>query len=836
MKNNLYLRHNLLMLCLLAGTLVLRAQSNQYLHFDRVDDYVIVENGASYITNSTQGISMAGWFYSDDLSYGQGMMGFRGGATEFYLIQIGDGKLECRYKSSTGFYEYVGPVNTIIPQVWQHLAWVFDGSAVKLYVNGNLKGSKTAAGVMTDGAVPFAIGKSILGGFNFVFGGRADEVSVWKKGLTQTEIQDLMNNELTGNEPDLQMYYKFNQGVPGGNNTSITELVTEVYAPDRNGDLMNFAMVGPTSNFNGTLDPSFQAISFPQIPDKLISSPPFTLEATASSGLPVEFQILSGPATIDGNIVTLTGDTGMVVVEASQPGNGQYDPADPVVNSFMVLDPSLHLPEIDIRSPLAGDVFVPSLSAIQLAAISKITYPDLFHVTGVQFKINGQTIQAQDFYNTHYTGWWTPPSYGAFTLQVMATNNYGYSSSKTITIYVQQQANDEVVEAFSDILLNTYIATATVDAELPSFLGAYDKITATLKVECPNGGCGEWDRVASIDAKGHDGRWFEIIRYITPYGVPCSHTIELTDYMSILQGKISFRANCGTLDNGYLYTLTLNYRKGTPAHKYSYLTQVWKEIFPFGDYLNLQPVDTFYYEYPPNTVAAKLKLVSTGHGWGNLNTGNAAEFYNATHKIWVNGASTFTQVNWADCNPNPDGCQPQNGTWYFDRAGWCPGAIAKWFDFDMTPYIATGDLELMYKFYSQYIDLCHPNHPDCVTGVTCSNCDDGFNPTLDVACNLVAFADSPFVIVGTDESRKKMFGLLNIAPNPSQGIFNLSAIQEEHYRNSGYAVYDSRGKRVLQAPWDGSETKINLEGQPKGIYLLKVVNKSWSETIKIVVQ
>ncbi|MBK7028595.1 MAG: LamG domain-containing protein [Bacteroidales bacterium] len=249
----------------LISSMMLFAQSNQYLHFDRVDDYVIIENGASYITNSTQGISMCGWFYSDDLSYGQGMMGFRGGATEFYLIQIGDGKLECRYKSSTGFYEYVGPVNTIIPQVWQHLAWVFDGTAIKLYVNGTLKGSKAASGVMTDAAVPFAVGKSILGGFNFVFGGRSDEVSVWKKGLTQAEVQDLMNNELTGNEPDLQMYYKFNQGVPGGNNVSITELITEIYAPDRNGDLMNFAMNGPTSNFNGTLDSTYQAISFPQI-------------------------------------------------------------------------------------------------------------------------------------------------------------------------------------------------------------------------------------------------------------------------------------------------------------------------------------------------------------------------------------------------------------------------------------------------------------------------------------------------------------------------------------------------------------------------------------------
>lgn len=833
-KSTSQLRNVLAMLLILAGSLC-SAQSNQYLDFDGVDDFVLLENGASYITNSTQGISMAGWFYTNALVYGQGMMGFRGGATEFYMIQLSSGKIECRYKSSTGsLYEYVAPNNTVIPQVWQHFAWVYDGSAVKLYVNGNLKGSKTAAGTMTDGTVPFAIGKSLLAGFNFIFGGRVDELSVWKRGLTQAEVQDLMNNELTGSEPDLQMYYKFNQGVPGGDNTSITQLITEVYAPERNGDLMNFAMTGPTSNFNGTLDSTYQAISFPQIPDKLNTAPPFEISATSTSGLPVEFNILSGPATLSGTTVTITGDTGLVVIEASQPGNAQYDPADPVVNSFMVLDPALHVPEIELRNPLAGNVYVPSLSQIQLAAISKITYPELFHVTGVQFKINGQTIQAQDFYNTHYTAWWTPPAYGTYSLQVQAKNNYGAIATKTYSITIQQDMEDMEVQAVNDVWLSSTRVTQEVEAELPSYLGAFDKITATLTVECPTGGCGEWDRVAWIEAQGHDGRWIEIIRYITPYGIPCTHSIDLTDYMSVLQGKIRFRLNCTTLDNGYLYDLYFNYRSGAPAHRYSYITEVWKEIYPFGDYANLQPVDTFNYSYPANAVASKLKLVSTGHGWGTLNTGNAAEFYNATHHIYVNGSNTFSQHNWTDCYPNPDGCEDQAGTYRYDRAGWCPGSIAKWFDFDMTPFVAGGDISLMYRFYEQYMDYCHPHHPDCVTGVTCSDCNDGFNPTLDVACNLVAFADNPIIIVGENEPLKYPVGTLRVSPNPSDGKFTINTSREKAFRNSQLFVYDNTGKLVMKANWNGEATELDLSNQGQGLYLLKVVNPLGSELVKLI--
>ncbi|WP_188686331.1 Ig-like domain-containing protein, partial [Rufibacter glacialis] len=58
-------------------------------------------------------------------------------------------------------------------------------------------------------------------------------------------------------------------------------------------------------------------IDFPPIPDKLTTSPPFTVTATASPDLPVMLSIVSGPATISGNTITLTGMEGTVVVSAS---------------------------------------------------------------------------------------------------------------------------------------------------------------------------------------------------------------------------------------------------------------------------------------------------------------------------------------------------------------------------------------------------------------------------------------------------------------------------------------------------------------------------------------
>lgn len=807
------------------------AQSNQYLDFDGVDDYVNVPNASALISGSNA-ISLTGWFYDNQLSYGQGMMGFRATAGGFYMIELNNGSIECRLLNSNNvLYTFNAPNYTIVPQTWQHYAWVYNGSNISLYLNGNLVGSTAASGTIASATIPFAIGKSLLSGFNFLYNGRIDEVSVWNKALSQTEIQDMMTNELTGTEPNLKLYYKFNQGVPGGDNTSISSLVTSVNSPTYDGSLLNFTLNGATSNFNGTLNTSFQAISFPQIATQLTTAAPFQLQATASSGLPVSFGIESGPATLNGDIITLTGP-GTVTVRASQSGDATYDSATSVLNSFDVVDPSANLPIIDARNPVNGaDVYMPTLGAMEVAAQVSIDYAGLFSVQSVQMSVNGNQLPVVDHGNGFITALWAPPGFGAYTIQMTATSNFGAVATENINInVVQSVSNLSNVSAFSGIWLNTDTSSTTREGVLPSYVGAFDTINATLTITCPTGGCGPYDRVSSIEAQGHDGKWFEIIRYITPFGVACTHHINLADYASLLQGKVKFRANCATLDNGFVFALKFDFHAGTPQYKYSSVQQVWHEVYPFGDYANLQPVQTWSYSYPNHAIASKLKLVSTGHGWGTLNTGNAAEFYNATHIIEVNGDTAFSQHNWQACTPNPDGCSPQNGTWTYARAGWCPGSIAPYFDFDMTPYVAASNVDLDYKFYSAYLDQCHPNNPNCITGTTCTDCTDGFNPTLDVNCNLIVFYDTAATI-GIQEVNLIGFALY---PNPTTGVFNISTSNNKTSGELHLSIYDLVGKSVMNFNWNGERRTIDLSAFPKGVYLINVTDGIHAERRKLV--
>lgn len=87
------------------------------------------------------------------------------------------------------------------------------------------------------------------------------------------------------------------------------------------------------ANFTALLP---QTISFSPPGTVTLKSPPLTLTATASSGLAVQIALVSGPASLAGSVLTLAGTTGQITLTATQPGNSQYLPAQPVTVSFPV--------------------------------------------------------------------------------------------------------------------------------------------------------------------------------------------------------------------------------------------------------------------------------------------------------------------------------------------------------------------------------------------------------------------------------------------------------------------------------------------------------------------
>jgi hypothetical protein len=81
---------------------------------------------------------------------------------------------------------------------------------------------------------------------------------------------------------------------------------------------------------------SDQTITFARPADRQLGDPPFTLSASASSGLAVSFTSnTAGVCTVNGNTVTLLA-TGTCTIQATQAGDDSFNPASPVAQSFAV--------------------------------------------------------------------------------------------------------------------------------------------------------------------------------------------------------------------------------------------------------------------------------------------------------------------------------------------------------------------------------------------------------------------------------------------------------------------------------------------------------------------
>jgi hypothetical protein len=579
-----------------------------------------------------------------------------------------------------------------------------------------------------------------------------------------------------------------------------------------------------------------QFIDFEAIPNKLATALPFELNASATSGLEVEFEITDGPASVEGNLVTLTGDPGMVTIKASQGGDNTWAPAPDVFRTFEVVDATAYTPELTVRRPADGTkVYMTELSPVLIVASAYIEHPEVLNVEWVGYEIGGwtQIMTEKSWKSGYYSAEWTPPAFGTFTMTITAYSTGGMTKAETITFEVTDDIIDHTVETFDLVHISTVTQTSvTADFDFPTFAGAFDNITLYLDVTCPPGGCDPWDRVGNMEARGPDGEWVELLRYITPYGVPCDHSLNLTDYSSILQGKVELRFSIGTNEQGFVVDVDFDFEAGTPAYKYSWVDVIWNGTFPFGDYADLQPMDTIIWTFGETAEASTLKIINTGHGWGDLNTGNAAEFYNATHKIKVND-DPYDQHLWVVCNPNPDGCQPQNGTWFYNRAGWCPGSISQVYDYDLTSYVGGPNAEIIYEFYPGYVDYCHPNHPDCVTGVTCNDCSAGFNPHYIVSGNLVTYSNSLFITTGTPEIQT--FGL-QVYPNPARNIVHLSSFRNNLGLDAQVTVYNAAGQVFMQFAWNGQPVQLDCSGFPQGIYFFDVAASGRQERIKLIVE
>jgi len=588
-----------------------------------------------------------------------------------------------------------------------------------------------------------------------------------------------------------------------------------------------------------------QTLSINKILDKYSTNVPFTVSSVSSTNMVVTYSVVSGPATIVGNTVTLTGAAGTVKVKAEQVGDATYYPVS-TFHSFEVIDLSVFVPTIGTRLTSDFPIEMPSLLAYPIYLNSSIAHPDSLGIDSIVVEIDGQSHLAE-FHNSGYFYYmWTPSSFGAHTINLKSHSSNGKETSLTKNVVVTNTINSQNVTTLDEVnitLNGTNSRWYTGTYTMPQHVGAYDNATANLTIACPatTAGCDDWDRYAFIDIKAPDGNWIQIIRYNTPYGVACNHTIDLTDYASLLQGEFEFRMFIDTWGSGgWLATLDFDFQVGTPEYAYSMVDEIWDGTYNFGNLANLQPLDTVNYTFPLNVQYAKLSMSNTGHGWGQSNSQNAAEFYHTSHFVYLNGVNTFTHDLWNDCNPTPDNCSGQAGTWQYSRAGWCPGAIAPPTVWDLTSHISSG-VELIYQLDPTYTDFCHPNNPSCISGTsTCLDCNDDFNPNYKIDAHVISYSNLPLLYdpQTVDVVDISLNYQLEVYPNPVSSYFKVGAENIDGEFSLIIYTIEGQGLRTyyFKSIDDLRAKTFDVSNFTPGSYFVNIANKYGEGTKRLIIK
>ncbi len=178
------------------------------LQFDGVDDYVEIAINVSE-TNYTVSL----WFKTSDSNSGIFSVdkGTRGSGGYDRQIYLKDGNLYTHVYANeiihTSGFNYADGK-------WHHVAHVFGGSVggQQIFVDGELRasGSKAQSDFDWQDGINIGFSKEAQ---NSYFKGLIDEVSIWERALSQTEIQSMMQSKtLSGSESGLVGYWSFDEG------------------------------------------------------------------------------------------------------------------------------------------------------------------------------------------------------------------------------------------------------------------------------------------------------------------------------------------------------------------------------------------------------------------------------------------------------------------------------------------------------------------------------------------------------------------------------------------------------------------------------------------------
>jgi hypothetical protein len=158
------------------------------MEFDGSDDYVEVPYDASnplYQIDDSDPFTISAWIYPmSDMTYYEGVVGRTYTTSWFFGAGDNDNGVGL-YVDNNRCYT---ALNSVQINTWTHIAGVFNGTDVFIYINGALSKNCTEGTVTMGDASTVRIGENNVGN---EFNGTIDELAIWNRSLSADEIYNL---------------------------------------------------------------------------------------------------------------------------------------------------------------------------------------------------------------------------------------------------------------------------------------------------------------------------------------------------------------------------------------------------------------------------------------------------------------------------------------------------------------------------------------------------------------------------------------------------------------------------------------------------------------------
>lgn len=198
------------------------------------DDIVSIPDNEAF--NFTGDFTIEAWFYAHSTKADGTVISKHAnpGSRTGYVIEYASGNIQAVIGQGP---DWATVSAAAASDTWHHVAMVYSGGTLEMFLNGVSQGTTAASPVMNN--YDLYIGASQYYGSNWT--GYIEEVRIWNDARTSTEIQDNIQTEIDPASENLLAYYTFNRGIPEGNNTAI-DYLPDMTSNNYHGALNNFAL------------------------------------------------------------------------------------------------------------------------------------------------------------------------------------------------------------------------------------------------------------------------------------------------------------------------------------------------------------------------------------------------------------------------------------------------------------------------------------------------------------------------------------------------------------------------------------------------------------------